>query len=114
MANNQTQPAAAAVAISKEGLEEQQRLEDAMEHLKELHLQATEAYFAAFTQSVTNTRKEVAAFKENYTCEESKRVFQRAAESGRANPKGIKPWRYSDDPEWTTVKRRKLNEGAAK
>lgn len=66
---------------------------------------SAEAYFSAFTQSVATTRKEIQDFKDALAAEESKKVFAHAAASKRAKPQGIKPWRYSDDPEWTTVKR---------
>lgn len=77
------------------------------------HLSA-EAYFSAFNQSVVNTRKDIQDFKEALTSDESKKVFNHAAASKRAKPHGIKPWRYSDDPEWTTVKRVKREETAPK
>ena len=75
---------------------------------------SAEAYFSAFNQSVANTRKEIQDFKEALTSEESRKVFNHAAASKRAKPHGIKPWRYSDDPEWTTVKRVKREDAAPK
>ena len=73
-----------------------------------------EAYFAAFNQSVANTRKEIQDFKEALASEEYRKVFAHVQASRGANPQGIKPWRYSDDPEWTTVKRVKREEPAPK
>jgi len=63
--------------------------------------------FTAFSNSVENTRKEIASFKQAINSEESKKVFQKTIESRRANSMGIKPWRYRDYPDWTTAKRRK-------
>lgn len=182
MANNQIPgqaPAAAAAAANKEIIDDEERLEDGMEHLKELHLQVcrsldspgryltgeapdangpsfrfgtfvrpyqecsarytpntprvcpsklpaylevceltlrspAEAYFSAFNQSVANTRKEVQDFKEALTGEESNKIFKHVTASRRAKPAGIKPWRYSDDPEWTTLKRVKREDPASK
>ncbi|KAM7199059.1 hypothetical protein V8F20_005877 [Naviculisporaceae sp. PSN 640] len=139
MANNQVPGAApgtgAAAAANKDIIDDEERLEDGMEHLKELHLQirqlrsaiprmlsplyakhaSPEAYFAAFNQSVANTQKEVQDFKQALTSEESTKIFKHAAASRRARPGGIKPWRYSDDPEWTTLKKRvKREEPSAK
>ncbi|KAM7200230.1 hypothetical protein V8F33_003948 [Rhypophila sp. PSN 637] len=138
MANNQmagvAPGAAASAAANKDIIDDEERLEDAMEHLKELHLQlrqlrsaiprmlsplyskhpSPEAYFSAFNQSVADTRKEVQDFKEALTGEETNKILRHVAASRRAKPAGIKPWRYSDDPEWTTVKRVKREESALK
>lgn len=65
-----------------------------------------EEYFTAFNQSVANTQKEVQDFKQALMSEESTKIFKHVAASRRAKPAGIKPWRYSDDPEWTTLKKR--------
>lgn len=123
MANNQT------LAKAKESLEEE-RLEDALDHLSELHSQlrqlrsvlprmlapmstkqpSSEVLFTSFKNSVENTQKEINGFKEAIISEKSRKVFQKASESRRSNPKGIKPWRARDDPDWTSRKRRKLTE----
>jgi hypothetical protein len=39
-------------------------------------------------------------FKTLYTSEESKKVLEQAKKSREAHPKGIKPWRVRDDPNW--------------
>ncbi|KAK0711672.1 hypothetical protein B0H67DRAFT_298503 [Lasiosphaeris hirsuta] len=69
-----------------------------------------EVLFTSFKKSVESTQKEISSFKEAITSEKSRKVFQKASESRRANPKGIKPWRARDDPEWTSRKRQKLTE----
>jgi len=121
-------------APAKDGLQEEERLQDAIEHLKELHLQlrhlrsvlprmfeplnskppSPQVFLTAFSQSIQKTGQEITGFKEAYTSDESKQAFQRAAESRRKNPSGIKPWRPRDDPDWTTVNKRQKKEHPAK
>ncbi|KAI1268425.1 hypothetical protein F5Y18DRAFT_375337 [Xylariaceae sp. FL1019] len=43
---------------------------------------------------------EIKDFRTLYTNEESKKVLEQAQKSREANPKGIKPWRYKDHPDW--------------
>jgi len=47
--------------------------------------------------------KEVRELKQLMTSEETKNILDRAQQSRRENPKGIKPWYARDDPEWLTV-----------
>lgn len=125
MANNQTQ------APKDASLEEEERLEDALDYLNELHVQlqrlrsviprmfhpmavkpsSPQNTFAAFSNAVQDTGKEIRQFKDAIRSTETEKVFSMANESRRANPMGIKPWRARDDPEWTTRKRRRLNTG---
>ncbi|KAK0637225.1 hypothetical protein B0T17DRAFT_613843 [Bombardia bombarda] len=126
MANNQVQPAA------KDSGEEEKRIEDGLEHLKELHLQlralrsalprmfeplatkqpSPQVMFAGFSQSVKNTKDEIDRFRQAMNTEETQAVIKRANDSRRLNPVGIKPWRARDDPEWTAPKRRKTQQSA--
>ncbi|KAK1769067.1 hypothetical protein QBC33DRAFT_513311 [Phialemonium atrogriseum] len=107
-----------------EDIQEEERLEAALEHLKSLHLKlralrtaipraieplsakhsSSEELFASFVKSVTETSKELADFKEAMMSEESRKVFEQANQSRKANPKGIRPWRAVEDPDWTTIK----------
>ncbi|KAK3505317.1 hypothetical protein B0T13DRAFT_485948 [Neurospora crassa] len=149
MANNHTQTPKDA------SFQEEERLEDALDYLNELHVQASQRHtgyrplhgfysnspslgqqlqrlrsaiprmfhpmavksstpqntFAAFSDAVQDTGKEIRQFKDTMLSSESEKVFNMANESRRANPMGIKPWRARDDPEWTTRKRRKLDNG---
>ncbi|KAI1328441.1 hypothetical protein F5Y16DRAFT_369048 [Xylariaceae sp. FL0255] len=45
-------------------------------------------------------KTELDEFKALYTSEESKKIMEQAKKSRDANPKGIKPWRYKDHPDW--------------
>lgn len=125
MANNHTQTPKDA------SFQEEERLEDALDYLNELHVQlqrlrsaiprmfhpmavkssTPQNTFAAFSDAVQDTGKEIRQFKDAMLSSESEKVFNMANESRRANPMGIKPWRARDDPEWTTRKRRKLDNG---
>ncbi|KAA8633283.1 hypothetical protein SMACR_02130 [Sordaria macrospora] len=125
MANNQTQ------APKDASLQEEERLEDALDYLNELHVQlqrlrsaiprmfhpmsvkpsSPQNTFAAFSNAVQDTGKEIHQFKDTIRSAETEKVFNMANESRRTNPMGIKPWRARDDPEWTTRKRRRLNNG---
>jgi hypothetical protein len=60
---------------------------------------------------VEDTGKEIADFKKAYTSEKTKSILQRGAESRKANPLGIKPWNASDDPNWTTPRHPKTEDG---
>jgi hypothetical protein len=43
---------------------------------------------------------EISTFKTLYTNDESKEVLEKAKKSREAEPKGIKPWRARDHPDW--------------
>lgn len=110
------------VKENPEDNQEEERLEDALEHLKLLHLQlrhlrtaipraiqplcskqpSPDALFSSFAKSVAETNNELNDFKAAMTSEESKSVFEKANESRQANPKGIRPWRATEHPDWTT------------
>ncbi|KAK3334016.1 hypothetical protein B0T19DRAFT_144249 [Cercophora scortea] len=127
MANNQAK-------APKDALhDEEERLEEALEHLKELHLKLRElrtafprmlkplaskspspqASYAAMSRSMGDTQKEITSFREAMLSEETKKVFQKANDSRRANPKGIAPWRARDHPDWTSPKRRKAQDSTS-
>lgn len=53
---------------------------------------------------MTTAHKDVSEFRQQITSEESKKVLQYAEQSRSRDPKGIKPWRASDDPEWAVPK----------
>jgi hypothetical protein len=54
----------------------------------------------AFQASVANASAELRDFRTLYTNEESKTVLEQARKSREAQPKGIKPWRARDHPDW--------------
>lgn len=64
-----------------------------------------DALFSSFAKSVGETSSELNDFKAAMTSEESKKVFEKANESRQVNPKGIRTWRATEDPEWTTSQR---------
>ncbi len=70
--------------------------------------------FASFTGAVQESKTQLAEFREAIKSEKSQKVFRHAAESRRANPKGIKPWRAKDDPDWLERARKTSSERVGK
>ncbi|KAJ0116563.1 hypothetical protein J7T55_007543 [Diaporthe amygdali] len=46
---------------------------------------------------------EIREYKQAATSEETVKVLEHANQSRKENPKGIKPWRARDDPNWLTT-----------
>ncbi|KXX79812.1 hypothetical protein MMYC01_203313 [Madurella mycetomatis] len=88
-------------------LQEEERLEDDLYRLNQMHLQATQAAFSAYMQSVENASKEVTSFRDLVHGPETEALFARAGRSQKENPKGIKQWRARDDPDWANEERKK-------
>ena len=59
-----------------------------------------EILFKSFTNAVQESSTQLTEFRQTVTSEKSLKVFKLATDSRRANPKGIKPWRARDDPDW--------------
>ncbi|KAI1093244.1 hypothetical protein F5B19DRAFT_491576 [Rostrohypoxylon terebratum] len=53
-----------------------------------------------FVKSVVAASAQIKDFSTLYNSEESKKVLDQAKKSRDANPKGIKPWRAKDHPDW--------------
>ncbi|KAK1832348.1 hypothetical protein QBC39DRAFT_349281 [Podospora conica] len=112
---------------------DEDRLEDQLEHLKELHLQLRRlrtviprmlAPMAApqpsprelhktFSKSVEEAQKEIASFQNAYTSDTTKAILQEAASSRQANPLGIAVWNPCADPDWATLKPRQQKPSAS-
>ncbi|KAK0716482.1 hypothetical protein B0T21DRAFT_374990 [Apiosordaria backusii] len=124
MASNhptQSQPA-------KDSAQEEERLEDALYHLNQLHLQlrrlrsalprmleplntkqpSPEAMYSAFMQSVDSTTKELGSFRDALASREIRTILAKANESQKRDPKGIKQWRAMDDPFWADPDRKRV------
>lgn len=56
---------------------------------------------------MTDAHKEISDVRTALTSEESTKLFDEVNASQQANPKGIRPWRATDDPNWTTPRKRK-------
>ncbi|KAK4235493.1 hypothetical protein C8A03DRAFT_46397 [Achaetomium macrosporum] len=126
MANNHTPS-----PIPRDSMQEEEQLMEMLSRLNQLHLQlrqlrstlprmlaplmnkqpSPQAAFAAYMQSVNSTTKEVAGFREAVRGLQSDGIFARASASQQANPKGIKPWRAQNDPDWANPdpKRRRIS-----
>lgn len=59
-----------------------------------------EEVYECFVKSVVAASTQIKDFNALYNSEESKRVLDQAKKSRDANPKGIKPWRAKDHPDW--------------
>lgn len=69
---------------------------------------AAQALRAALNKTVEEASKELAAFKEAYSSEETKAIIKEAGQSRQANPRGIVTWHPSDNPDWIDIKKRRL------
>lgn len=56
--------------------------------------------FEAIQGATKTAYSEIQEYKQAATNEETAKVFERAKQSRKDNPKGIKPWRARDDPDW--------------
>nr|CDP32653.1 Putative protein of unknown function [Podospora anserina S mat+] len=108
--------------------QEEEKLEDALYHLNQLHLQlrrlrsalprmleplntkqpSPEAMYAAFMQSVDSTTKELGSFRDALGSPETKAIWNRVNASQKRDPKGIKQWRAVDDPFWGDPDRKRM------
>ncbi|ROT42058.1 hypothetical protein SODALDRAFT_318822 [Sodiomyces alkalinus F11] len=125
MASNTT-PAnsnGAAAASTNQGSWDEERLRDAMEHLKLLHIKlrdlrttiprmlqpltekqpSPEALFHSFSDSVNNSYKEVQEFTEMKKDAKTRQILEHAAQRRKEEPQGIKLWRSKDHPDWMTI-----------
>ncbi|KAI5457744.1 hypothetical protein BGZ63DRAFT_393701 [Mariannaea sp. PMI_226] len=112
-----TQPPA---ATGSHGDWDEARLEEAMQQLKLLHIKvrmlrdtvpkmidpliqkqpSPAIMFAAFMKSVNDANANVQEFTSLMRSDATKEVFDQVEKSRQANPKGIKPWRHVDHPDW--------------
>ncbi|OTA62071.1 hypothetical protein K449DRAFT_382770 [Hypoxylon sp. EC38] len=56
--------------------------------------------YEGFTKSVIAAHTQIKDFGTLYTSDESRKVLEQAKKSRDANPKGIRPWRAKDHPDW--------------
>ncbi|KAI0097150.1 hypothetical protein F4814DRAFT_434545 [Daldinia grandis] len=105
---------------SKEGeMLDEEQLELCMKQLNLLHIKCrelrttiqrmleampnnstAEEVYECFVKSVVAASTQIKEFNALYNSEESKRVIDQAKKSRDTNPKGIKPWRAKDHPDW--------------
>ncbi|KAK1750637.1 hypothetical protein QBC47DRAFT_90952 [Echria macrotheca] len=122
MANTQPPPA-------KDKLqEEEERLQDAFDHINELHLQlrqlrtalprivaplsaksaknaSPQAVHAAVMKAAQDTSNQITDLRNAFTSDKTVAIFREAAESRKKEPKGIRPWLACEDPNWAQVKK---------
>ncbi|KAI9052265.1 hypothetical protein LZ554_003622 [Drepanopeziza brunnea f. sp. 'monogermtubi'] len=101
---------------------EEEQLEQALETLKEMHIQlrglrttiprlvaplatkqpSPEALFREFSESVNTANQELQDFRRLMTDEGSVKVMAQASKSRTENPNGIRPWKVTEHPDWLT------------
>ncbi|CAL3965747.1 hypothetical protein PZA11_002622 [Diplocarpon coronariae] len=121
IARDNGQPVAPALE-GKEDVGEEEQLEQALKTLKEMHIQlrglrttvprliapltskqsSPEALFRNFSDSANMANQEVQEFRRLMTDEKSIEVMEQARRSRAEDPKGIKPWRVTEHPDWLT------------
>ncbi|KAI0156721.1 hypothetical protein GGR52DRAFT_566060 [Hypoxylon sp. FL1284] len=103
----------------KEMTDEEQQLNLYMNHLRLLHIKCAglrgtlqnmldslpntispDEMYERFSKAIEIADGQIKEFGALYNSEESKKVFDQAKKSRDANPKGIKPWRAQDHPDW--------------
>ncbi|KAL1856984.1 hypothetical protein Daus18300_010544 [Diaporthe australafricana] len=62
-----------------------------------------DATLSTLRESTKTAYSEIREYKQAATNEETVKVFEHAKQSRKENPKGIKPWRAKDDPNWLTI-----------
>ncbi|KAI1394877.1 hypothetical protein F4819DRAFT_480257 [Hypoxylon fuscum] len=62
-----------------------------------------EEIYDSFVKSIAAANKQIKDFGTLYNSDEMKKVLDQAKKSRDANPKGIKPWRARDHPDWLDV-----------
>ncbi|KAI1409471.1 hypothetical protein F5Y13DRAFT_169893 [Hypoxylon sp. FL1857] len=107
------------VGQGEAGALEEEQLESNMKQLNLLHIKCRELRttihrmlesiprnttpeeaYEGFVKSVLIASTQIKDFGTLYNSEESKKVLEQAKKSRDANPKGIKPWRAKDHPDW--------------
>ncbi|KAI3397542.1 hypothetical protein diail_10635 [Diaporthe ilicicola] len=79
------------------------QIEEALKRLGDLHHQATVTTLSNLRESTKSAYSEIREYKQAATSEETAKVLERAKQSRKENPKGIKPWLARDDPDWLTI-----------
>lgn len=87
------------------------RLEAALKNLKDLHIKMRQLRSTIprmqrqlplfrVSEATKAAVNEVNEYKKLATSPETMKILEHAKQSRKDNPKGIKPWRPSDEPDW--------------
>ncbi|KAG0648221.1 hypothetical protein D0Z07_5355 [Hyphodiscus hymeniophilus] len=110
----------AATSSSGEDVWDEQRIEESLKVLKEMHIQlrglrttiprliaplitkhsSPEKVFREFSASATTANQEVQEFRRLMNSQQGIEVMENARKSRAENPNGIKPWRVTEHPDW--------------
>lgn len=145
----QQTPPKEGLLANADDLREEERLEDALEHLKVLHLQLralrqtipklieplarpqqstsrmfpavyivvtlhelpltyfeADALFSSYREAIVTANKDLADFRTAMTSERTRKILEEARASRQARPLGIRPWRATEHPDWTTPRKK--------
>ncbi|KAI9740711.1 MAG: hypothetical protein M1818_004676 [Claussenomyces sp. TS43310] len=103
-----------------EAVWDQERLEAALASLKDMYIQlrelrstiprliepltvkqpSPEELYRKFASAALAANEEIKRFRDGMQDEETKLIFERASESRARDPRGITPWRITDEPDW--------------
>ncbi|KAI1465120.1 uncharacterized protein F4812DRAFT_461962 [Daldinia caldariorum] len=105
--------------VKEQEMADEEQLELSMKQLNLLHIKCrelrttiqrmleaipnnstAEEVYECFVKSVAAASAQIKDFSTLYNSEESRMVLDHAKKSRDANPKGIKPWRAKDHPDW--------------
>ncbi|KAJ0302867.1 hypothetical protein COL5a_000946 [Colletotrichum fioriniae] len=83
---------------------DEERLEQALDELKLLHVKPSpQITFQAYMESVAAAKKEVQDFQDMRKSEKITNIMEHATQRRKEEPNGIKAWRTTDHPNWTTT-----------
>lgn len=66
-------------------------------------MQIAQEFYESFIRSIDNASNQIKDFSSLYNSEQSKKALDQAKKSREADPKGIKPWRAKDHPDWLDI-----------
>ncbi|KAJ2894381.1 hypothetical protein MKZ38_007694 [Zalerion maritima] len=97
------------------------KIEQSLDHLKDLHLKvrdlrtaiprmlepltdpqaaSPEAMFTEFQKTTTATTHDINSLRDTLNSPQTKSIMTHADQSRAQNPRGIRPWRPRDEPDW--------------
>jgi hypothetical protein len=69
------------------------------------HFEA-DALFSSYREAIVTANKDLADFRTEMTSERTRKILEEARASRQARPLGIRPWRATEHPDWTTPRKK--------
>ncbi|CAD6501768.1 BgTH12-02017, partial [Blumeria graminis f. sp. triticale] len=99
---------------------DEEKLNKAMATMKEIHIKlrslrttiprllaplavqqpTPDSLYREFSQAIINTNQEIQDFRNIVSAEKSLKVFEHTREYQAKNPRGIRPWKFTEHPDW--------------